>query len=106
MKASVKASVKYVVLCVIGTLAPLSEFVPWVIHHGLNARLFTQLLFANSISAFFALDVLVSAVVIVVWARQEAKRRLRPWWVPILGTLLVGGSLGLPGLVPKIETNS
>jgi hypothetical protein len=94
-----KATVKYAALCMVGTLAPLSAFVPWVIRHGLDARLFTQLLFANPVSAFFAMDVLVSAVVIMVWTRQEAKEGLRQWWAPILGTLLVGGSLGLPLLL-------
>jgi len=87
----------YLLLSVVGTMVPLSAFVPWVQMHGLDARLMVPQLFANRISAFFALDVIVSAVVVIVWALIERARRPRPyWWVPILATLAVGVSCGLP----------
>ncbi len=90
---------RYAFLCVLGALAPLSEFVPWVFRNGLDMRLFVRLLFANPISSFFALDVLVSAIVIIAFALREAKRGLRGWWAPVAATLLIGGSLGLPLLL-------
>ncbi len=52
----------YLALCLIGLLLPYSQFVPWVLQHGLNFRLFAAELFANRIGAFFGMDVVVSAV--------------------------------------------
>jgi hypothetical protein len=87
----------YLVLCVAGAVIPYLQLVPWVSEHGLNVRLMIQELFANRISAFFALDVIVSTVVLIVFVFVEcARRRLRLWWLPILATLCVGVSLGLP----------
>ncbi|HWY31007.1 MAG TPA: DUF2834 domain-containing protein [Candidatus Acidoferrum sp.] len=65
--------------------------------NGLSGRLFVQQLFANRISAFFALDVLVSAVVLLRFSELESRRlRLHSRWIILAGTLLVGVSLGLP----------
>jgi hypothetical protein len=49
----------YLALAVAGTLLPYSQFVPFVREHGLDVQLFFAQLFANRISAFFALDVIV-----------------------------------------------
>jgi hypothetical protein len=54
----------YLVMCVVGLVLPYWQFVPWVAAHGLNLRLFVEQMFANRISGFFVLDVLVSAVVL------------------------------------------
>jgi hypothetical protein len=87
----------YLLLCIVGFVAPYSEFLPWLAEHGLDGRLFLRHLFANRISAFFALDVVVSAVVLLCFAAGESSRlRLRGWWMVLLGTLLVGVSLGFP----------
>jgi hypothetical protein len=49
------------------------------------------------VSGFFAIDVLVSAIVLIVFTQVEGRRlRMRYVWVPVMGTLLVGVSLGLP----------
>jgi len=87
----------YLVLCVLGFLLPYSQFVPWVMEHGLNLSLFFHDLFANRIGAFFGMDVLVSAVVLIIFARTEGRRLDLPGrWLPVLAVLLVGVSLGLP----------
>jgi hypothetical protein len=87
----------YFVLCVVGALVPYWQFVPWVLEHGMNLSLFVRELFVNRISAFFGMDVLVSAVVLVVFARIESARlSLRRRWLPVLAVLLVGVSLALP----------
>jgi hypothetical protein len=87
----------YLVLCVLGLALPYSQFVPWVIEHGLNMRLFVQQLFANRIGGFFGLDVLVSAVTLIGFIRSEGKRlKMRRTWLPIVSVLFVGVSLGLP----------
>ncbi len=66
-------------------------------HHGLNMPLFIRDLFANRISAFFAMDVIVSAIALISFIQIEGKRlAMRLLWLPIVSALLVGVSLGLP----------
>ena len=87
----------YLVLCVLGFVLPYSQFVPWLLERGLNVTLFFRELFANRISAFFAMDVIVSAIVLIWFIQSEGKRlRVRLLWLPTIGTLLVGVSLGFP----------
>lgn len=87
----------YLALCLVGFAAPYAEFLPWLGEHGLNLRLFVQLLFANRVSAFFGLDVVVSAIVLLRFAAVESARlRIPNRWLVLLATLLVGVSLGLP----------
>jgi predicted exporter len=84
-------------LCVIGAGLPYSQFLLFVGQHGLDMSLFVEQLFANRISAFFGLDVIVSAVVLWVMIVTEGRRRgVRRLWVPIAASLIVGVSLGLP----------
>ena len=87
----------YLVLCVLGALLPYWQFLPWVVAHGLNIPLFVRELFVNRISAFFGMDVLVSAVVLIAFMRVESTRiQIRRRWLPILAVMLVGVSLALP----------
>jgi hypothetical protein len=87
----------YLVLCFVGTLLPYWQFVPWVIQNRINLSLFVRELFANRISAFFGMDVLVSAIVLIAFMRVEGGRlNLRRRWLPVLAVLTVGVSLGLP----------
>jgi hypothetical protein len=87
----------YLILCFAGALLPYWQFVPWVMQHGLNLPLLVRELFANRISAFFGLDVIVSAVVLLRFIRLEsARQQIRRAWLPVLAVLTVGVSLGLP----------
>jgi hypothetical protein len=87
----------YLLLCVLGLVLPYWQFVPWVLEHGLNLRLFVSELFANRIGGFFGMDVLVSAVALCVFASAEGRRLgMRDRWMPVVAVLLVGVSLGLP----------
>ena|ERR1700730_1782334 len=92
-----KPKMMYLVLCFVGAALPYWQFVPWVMQHGLNLPLFVHELFANRISAFFGMDVLVSALVLIVFMRVESARLdIRERWLPVLVLLTVGVSLGLP----------
>ncbi|WP_174274952.1 DUF2834 domain-containing protein [Sphingomonas bacterium] len=87
----------YAMLALLGAAIPMAPFVPWVAAHGIDARLFVQALFANRISAFFGLDVIVSAVVLILFVLVEGKRaKVRHRWLPIVATCLIGVSCGLP----------
>ena len=87
----------YLVLCFIGALLPYWQFVPWLLRHGIDLPLFVHELFVNRISAFFGMDVFVSALVLVVFMRVESARlNIGRRWLPVLAVLTVGVSLGLP----------
>ncbi len=92
-----KAKTIYLVLCLLGTVLPYWQLVPWLLQHGLNLPLFFQELFVNRISTFFGMDVIVSAVVLIRFARLENSRlQVRRWWLAVIAVLTVGVSLGLP----------
>jgi hypothetical protein len=87
----------YLLLCALGTVLPYSQLVPFIRQHGLDAGAFVGQLFANRISAFFGLDVIVSSLVLWSFVLIEGRHdRIRALWAPIVATLLVGVSLGLP----------
>ena len=88
----------YLVFALIGLVLPYSQFVPWIAeHHGVNMPIFLHELFANRISAFFAMDVIVSAIVLISFIQTEGRRLgMRLLWLPTVSVLVVGVSLGLP----------
>jgi len=92
-----KIKTLYLVLCIVGAVLPYWQFVPWAAANGLHMALFFRELFANRISAFFGMDVIVSAIVLVVFMRTESRRlgMTRPW-LSVLALLTVGVSLALP----------
>jgi hypothetical protein len=87
----------YLVLALVGAVVPYSLFVPWLAENGLNPPLLVTELFSTRMGAFFGLDVLVSAVVLVAFIRREgAVCRMARLWLPVAATCLIGVSCGLP----------
>src|SRR5215831_15367522 len=87
----------YLALALAGLILPYSQFLPWLAAHGLDLPLLVHELFATRISAFFALDVLVAALALLVFIAHEGPRRgMRALWLPAAATCLVGVSCGLP----------
>ncbi|HKP12147.1 MAG TPA: DUF2834 domain-containing protein [Blastocatellia bacterium] len=87
----------YLILCALGAALPCSQLFPFLAEHGFNLRLLVEQLFANRISAFFGLDVIVSSVVLWVFVITEGRRRrMQHLWVYIACNLAVGVSLALP----------
>lgn len=87
----------YAVLAVVGTVLPLWQFLPFVRVHGLALAPFFQQLFSTPVGGFFGMDVIVSSAVLWVLVLTEGRRLSVPHlWAPILGSLAVGVSLGLP----------
>src|SRR5205823_13920718 len=87
----------YIILFVVDVFLPYWQFMPWFLDHGLDIALFDQELFANRIVAFFGPDVLVSALMLWIFVFAEGGRLgMRRLWIPVIRTLLVGVSLGLP----------
>jgi hypothetical protein len=87
----------YLGLCVIGTVLPYSQFLPFLREHGLDAHAFIDQLFATNIGGFFGWDVIVSSLVLWVMVAVEGRRAgIGHRWAPIAANLAVGVSLGLP----------
>lgn len=86
----------WIALAVAGTIAPYAAFVPWVADHGLAPSRFLDEMFANPIASFFAIDVLVSALAVVVLVLAQRASAGRWWWLPLVGLVAVGVSLALP----------
>ena len=87
----------YVVCCIVGTVMPYWQFMPWLLEHGPSLSLFVRELFANRIGGFFGLDVVISAIVLCIFVGNEGRRlRIPHRWVPVVAVLLIGVSLGLP----------
>lgn len=87
----------YLFLCFLGLILTYWQFLPWVVQNGLNMPLFFHQLFANRISAFFGMDVFVSAAALLVFMRTEGpKLQIPARWLPVAALILVGVSLALP----------
>ena len=61
-----RARYLFLALCFVGLMLPNAAFWPWLATHGLAPRQFVADLFANGVSAFFGLDVVLSALVLVL----------------------------------------
>ncbi|MDH5393727.1 MAG: DUF2834 domain-containing protein [Gammaproteobacteria bacterium] len=98
----------YIALCVLGIALPMSQFIPWLLAHGLDASLFISELFSTSIGGFFGLDVMVSALALFTFIYYDGKKySIRNLWVPVIATLSIGVSLGLPlYLYMRYENNN
>lgn len=87
----------YGVLSILGIVLPYSQFIPWLYENGLNIPLFLQEAGHSRIGAFAWMDVVVSVIVLIGFILYEgSKKGIRGLWFPIVGTLTVGVSFGLP----------
>ena len=87
----------YLVCAILGTVLPLSQLFPFLAQHGLDLPLLFKQLFANHVSAFFGLDVIVSSIVVWLLVFSEGRRRgMKNLWLYVVCNLAVGVSLALP----------
>ena len=95
----------YLLLCIVGTVLPYAQLAPFIREHGLDAGRFVAQLFANPVSGFFGLDVVVSSAVLWTLVAVEGRRAgMQHLWMPIAANLAVGVSLGLPLFLYMRET--
>ncbi len=88
----------YLLFTGVGAIVPMIAFIPWIATHGLDPQRFAADLFANRISTFFALDLLLTACVLAIDARA-AHLPVRHRWLVILVMLCIGVSAALPLLL-------
>ena len=96
----------YGILCVLGIVLPYWQFLSWVSENGLAISQLVGEAANSRIGAFAWLDVLVSAVVLLGFIIYEGNRiKMKKIWIPIIGTCIVGVSLGLPLFLLMRETH-
>lgn len=88
----------FLALVVVGVVVPYLAFIPFVAEHGLNVPLLIEQASANAIAAFAWLDVIVSAVVLLIAAYSRQFVTLKQACIVTVLTLLAGVSAGLPML--------
>lgn len=99
-----------IALTVAGVVIPYYAFIPFLIEHGFNLQLFAKEAFATRIASFAWLDVIVSAVVILLAAFSGKFITQKQAVLVTIFTLCAGGSAGLPLLLyfmldkPKLLT--
>lgn len=91
----------YLFLFILGVILPYVYFLPWFWENGLNVRLFVAELFVNRVSASFGMDIVVSTIVLLIFATFETFRLKMPraWLVLAIvyaGTFGAGVSSGFP----------
>jgi len=87
----------YLIAAILGTVLPLSQFLPFLAANGLDMSLFMRQLFQTHVSGFFAMDVFVSSFVLWFFVFSEGRRRgMSKLWVYVICNLVVGVSLALP----------
>ena len=87
----------YGILCVLGTVLPYSQFIPWILENGLSLQAMVTQIANDRLSAFAWLDGIVTAIVLIGYILWDArKHQIKYAWLPILGSVSIGVSLGLP----------
>ncbi len=87
----------YLVLAVVGFIAPYAIFFMWLAEYGFDFALFVQEIFGSKLALFAWVDVVISALGLVAFILYEGRARgMGRLWIPIVGTLCVGVSFGLP----------
>lgn len=87
----------YLCLAVLGAALPLSQFVPASMDGSFSvANLLSELMSTKNLRGI-AFDLGIAALTGVVFMIAEARRmKIRLVWLPLLGTVLIGYSFGLP----------
>jgi magnesium-transporting ATPase (P-type) len=87
----------YLILAVIGFIAPYYFFLQLPAENGFDLPRFMQPLFANNFMKGVAMDLTVSVIVFWFFMFAEAnKLQMKNPWLYLLATLLVGLSFALP----------
>ena len=87
----------YLFLCLVGTILPYTQFLPFFRDFGIDFPLFFQQSFANYIARGLSFDILISSIVFWVFLFKEGTRlKMKYLWVYVVCNLSVGLSLGLP----------
>jgi hypothetical protein len=84
-------------LALLGLLIPYYFLFKFLSANGFDILLLVRQLFANDISSFFAVDLVISILVFWFYMFAEAdKLQMKNWWIYLVASLTVGLSFPLP----------
>lgn len=87
----------YFFMAVAGGVVPWVFFGSWFYQNGFSPAAFLFAVFQNEAAGAFALDVVISSVVFLVWSFLDAKQDgVKGWFWVLPANFLVGLSLALP----------
>lgn len=93
--STVRRQCVFAVALAVGLVVPLSVIAPWLIDHGLDVPLLVDQLFETGASSFFAVDVIIAVVTLLVLAAVDDGLPTKSRGVVAVASLL-GASVGLP----------
>lgn len=87
----------YIFFIFLGLLLPYIQMYDYTIEYGFNySPLFTDI-FKQSSTAFFAYDLLVTALVCIFFMISEAKKiKMKNVWIPVISSIFIGLAFALP----------
>ena len=89
--------IMYLILASLGLVVPCWFLFQFIIGSGLNVALLIGQLFANDISTFFTVDLIIAVIVFWIYMVSEARKlQMKNYWLYILASLTVGLSFALP----------
>ena len=89
----------YALLCVAGAALPLAFLGAFLADEGLDPAAAWDQISASDLSLMAWADVLVAALAVIAYSARQRVHGLELWWLPVVATLAVGPSLGLPLLL-------
>jgi hypothetical protein len=85
----------YLGLAALGAVVPYTALAVFLSRHGPDLALLVRQAFGSPGAVFFALDVIVCGVVVLVGVARDG-RTVTARWAVVAATLLIGPSCGLP----------
>lgn len=85
-----------IIFTIIGIALPYSAFIPFLVMHGLDIPLLVQHITASKVAAFAWIDVIISAIVLLLMAYSGRIITIKQAVLVTLLTCTVGVSAGLP----------
>jgi hypothetical protein len=87
----------YLGLAFVGAVVPYSFMGQFILNHGLDLSEFKTQMWAAPISSFTGAAFVIASVVNFFFVWGEGRRqKIKGMWLPLLATILVGVSCGLP----------
>lgn len=87
----------WLLLAIVGTILPMSQFIPASIAGEFSVRALVRDVTDTRLARGVAADLAVAATTgVLLIILDGVRRRIRGWWIALLGTFLIGFSFGLP----------
>ncbi len=86
----------YLILTIVGTLAPGIFGAPYLLEHGYNPAHMMPAIFSSPVSAMVGINVIIGCITLAVLMHTEGRELGIETWLPIIAITFIGISSGLP----------